>query len=83
MDMLAPDDGQFRMGGMLHASYSSSSGSAPPPHPKRFEELRAAVERFYPGDFLTLLMQPRPIYIVEYVRARSLTTVLASKGGGI
>lgn len=57
--------GRYGMGLMHFPPFGERQPSAPPaPH---LADMRLAIERFYKGDFVSLLVQERPVYVSEYV----------------
>ena len=57
--------GRYGMGLMHFPPFGGHQPSAPlAPH---LADMRLAIERFYKGDFVSLLVQERPVYVSEYV----------------
>lgn len=57
--------GRYGMGLMHFPPFGGRQPSAPPaPH---LADMRLATDRFYKGDFVSLLVQERPVYVSEYV----------------
>ena len=60
-----PYMGRYGMGLVHFPPFGGRQPSAPlAPH---LADMRLAIERFYKGDFVSLLVQERPVYVSEYV----------------
>ena len=60
-----PYMGRYGMGLVHFPPFGGRQPSAPPaPH---LADMRLATDRFYKGDFVSLLVQERPVYVSEYV----------------
>lgn len=59
--------GRYGMGLVYFPPFLGVQQFRPPaPH---LADMRLAVERFYKGDFVSLIVQQRPVYVSEYVPA--------------